>query len=197
MSFSRKVALATAVLVVLATGAASANRLEVSSTPFTIAFNPLAITYAGTTIRCPITLEGTFAARTFTKTVAQIGTLTRSNVATSSCVNGRMTYNNETLPWRVNYTSFSGTLPSITAIRAALVGVSFNIEGPLIPPCRFTTSSGESWNTELNRENGGSVTSVRAAGAIPSETVGCTSASFGEIGRLTGEGGGPVALRLI
>jgi len=185
-------------LAALAAGTAAAGRLEVSSVPFTISFNPLAITYGVTTIRCPVTLEGTFAARTFAKTTGgQVASLTRANVATSSCVNGRMTYNNEGLPWRVNYTSFSGALPSIAAIRTALVGVSFNIEGPLIPPCRFTTSSASSWNTELNREAGGTVTSVSAAGTISSETINCSSASFSETGRLTGEGGLAFRARLI
>lgn len=198
MSFSRRMVLAVIAVIAIAAGSATATRLEVSSTPFKIVFNPLAITYGTTTIRCPITLEGTFAARSFLKTSgAQIGSLVRSNVATSSCVNGRMTYNNETLPWSVNYTSFSGTLPSISAIRASLVGVSFNIEGPLILPCRFTTKSAESWTTELSREAGGSLTTVGANGTITSETAGCTTATFGERGRISTESGGPIAMRLI
>jgi hypothetical protein len=120
---------------------ASANRLALSNQTFRIVWaepEPLTFGYpAIATVRCAVTMEGSFHSRTISKVSgAQIGYITRA-IAAHPCegagevwfLNGTERTENEltgqTLPWRILYTSFSGTLPNITAVKVNILGMSF------------------------------------------------------------------------
>jgi hypothetical protein len=134
-------ALAAALLLASAISTASARNLSVSNQNFRITWTSLEFRYL-VTIRCPVTLEGSFHYRTIIKRErALIGLITRAIVNQGACVNGTGSafngterYNGivppTTLPWHVTYESFRGTLPRIESIRLLLTGARFGIETP-------------------------------------------------------------------
>jgi hypothetical protein len=133
--------LATGLVAVCAlavtTGAASARRFELSSQSFRIVWTIFRVGNEGAgepEIRCPITLEGTFHSRTFSKVAnLQIGVVTRAIASTTrppcSFNNGAEAFRllEATVPWEVLYVSFTGTLPRIERIRLSIVGFAFLI----------------------------------------------------------------------
>lgn len=105
----------------LAPSIASGVRLSLSATTFRIV--------SGAGIRegyviCPLTLEGSFHSRSFAKVPgALIGYITRARLEEESCSGGEARYLQETLPWHLQYASFSGTLPNITSITTNVIGL--------------------------------------------------------------------------
>jgi hypothetical protein len=119
------VSVCAALVLAAAVATASAVRLQTSSQQFRAAWSQVGFTagIAGT-IRCALTLEGSFHTRSFAKTSgALLGYITRAAMA-SPCTNGELHVLSETLPWHVRYDSFAGTLPRFTSIRFALIGFS-------------------------------------------------------------------------
>ncbi|MFL5909760.1 MAG: hypothetical protein ACJ768_04220 [Gaiellaceae bacterium] len=117
------------------------------------------------TVRCPLTLEGTFVGRTVAKRAgAVIGRVIRADfrggLAAGECTNGTARANTETLPWDITYDSFAGTLPNITSVRLSLIGASFEADSLdfLIPKCRSTMS--------ITEPGGGSVSVIREVGGV-------------------------------
>ncbi|HXE45700.1 MAG TPA: hypothetical protein VN635_10925 [Conexibacter sp.] len=125
-------ALSAIALLGMAVGVASARNLEVSNSEagFRIIWSDLKLEAAGREADCPVTLEGTFERRTFSKlATTNVGRVTEAAVGT--CIRGRATVLRETLPWEVRYSSFAGTLPNISSVNLNLIRASFrvNIEG--------------------------------------------------------------------
>jgi hypothetical protein len=107
-------------------GTATAGRLSLSSQTFRAVF--VTVEYQGvlTTPRCPLTIEGSFHARTFVKRAASlVGFVTRA--ATSTCASGSATVLSETLSWHVRYGSFTGSLPDIATVSTDVVGLSIDV----------------------------------------------------------------------
>ena len=124
-------ALVAATLMLVAVSNASANRLSMSSRTFRITWASLEFenNINSNTVRCPVTLEGSYHSATFTKTTgALIGYITRASLNGPGCTGGRATVLTESLPWHLRYKSFSGTLPSISGIEEDVIGESFQIE---------------------------------------------------------------------
>jgi hypothetical protein len=125
-------ALAATALFTVAVAGASANRLRIlnGERGFRIVWSPMTFSInTGAVIRCPATLEGTFHSSSFTKTAGSLlGFVTRAVLATERCTGGSATFLTETLPWHVQYGSFSGTLPRIASVRVRLIGLSTNLE---------------------------------------------------------------------
>ncbi|HXE44547.1 MAG TPA: hypothetical protein VN635_05055 [Conexibacter sp.] len=115
--------LAAALLLLVAVDAASARSLSVSEQAFRAVWNPMSILQrpSGLILRCPITLEGSFQTASFIKARGrQVGQVT--SAASGTCTGGgSLTILRETLPWRLNYRSFTGTLPSITTVAGELL----------------------------------------------------------------------------
>lgn len=92
---------------------------------------PLTFEAAGNTISCPITLLGSWVETTVTKaTGLMIGNLRHTEPPQQGappCTGGSLTILTETLPWRINYSGFTGTLPRITDIRLSIIGIAFRI----------------------------------------------------------------------
>ncbi len=128
-------ALFTVILATLILGAAlsgaSANRISLTNGEhgFQFEWAPLRFTTPGEMIdvRCPVSLEGSFTARTFAKVPgATIGSVTRVPVGT--CTFGREIPLTETLPWAIRYEGFTGTLPVIVNINLTLTNQQFRLE---------------------------------------------------------------------
>jgi len=90
-------------------------------------------------IRCPVTLEGSFHARTIAKVEGTlIGSITRAAVRAAECTNGTAaafngveTYNgaatSNTLPWHVTYKSFASSLPQISSVNLLMRGMRWGL----------------------------------------------------------------------
>jgi len=132
MRFSWKLgatALMATFLLASAVGTASAGRLSVSSQRFRVAWSRLEFQSEVATVRCPVTLEGSFHSATIAKIARLlIGAVTRVNIREASCQEGSASINNATLPWHVTYESFSGTLPNISAVNLLLSRFLFTVE---------------------------------------------------------------------
>jgi hypothetical protein len=120
---------ATAIMAMALTNA-SANRLSISGHNVRVVWRSLEFAgqsggFAAT--RCSITLEGSFHSNTIKKVEkALIGHISRASIG-SPCTNGSASVHTETLPWKVDYNGFTGTLPAIRSVRFLLVGDSFRI----------------------------------------------------------------------
>jgi hypothetical protein len=185
--------IAAAAMAVMVAGA-SANRLAMNNQFFRAVWTPLTFTENafGGTIRCNVTLEGSFHSQTISKVVRSlIGYVTRAMV-TRPCVGGEAWVYNGTevlntttlansLPWHVQYASFTGTLPNITRIRVRLIGARFLLRAFGFVSCVYTSKEAEPaiGNAERNTATG-EITSLTAEEgvSIASETGGCPSGRF-------------------
>jgi hypothetical protein len=115
-------------LLAFAVGTAWARRIELSEQGFLARWTttrPLIVNVAGMSVSCPVTLEGSFHSRTLSKVCGQlIGYITSAQIPSTSppCEGGTMTALAGSLPWHVQYNSFTGTLPNITRIRITMIG---------------------------------------------------------------------------
>src|SRR5215218_2592066 len=122
-------ALAASLLLAAAVSTASAARLSTSNQNLRLTFTSLEFEGSEITIRCQVTLEGSFHTRTIAKVAeALTGAVTKAIVKSETCTGGRgaafngvETYNGtttpNTLPWHVQYKGFTGTLPNIETLR--------------------------------------------------------------------------------
>jgi hypothetical protein len=117
---------AAATLLALAAQSASANQLSLTSRGYTAAWSSLQMTAPGiATIRCPLTLEGSFHSSTLRKvTRALVGYVSRATIVSGVCTGGTASAMRETLPWHVQYDAFSGTLPAITGVTLRVIRLS-------------------------------------------------------------------------
>jgi hypothetical protein len=183
--------LATAVLTA-ATGSASATKLAANITHWRATFNPVVfreLGFNGATLRCDVTLEGSFHSRTSSKVSGQLSGSTTRVVVSEVCTGGSERVLAATLPWHIRYQSFTGTLPSITAINMVLVGDSFLIEGFGFVSCLYTTTEAHPTHARANREAGGVITSLQLSGSIPSSTGGCPDSEITGTGSVKDETG--------
>jgi hypothetical protein len=140
------IALAATTFMSIATSAASARRFEESNQLFRLIWTLLRFEVSGTTtVQCPVTLEGSFHSRTYTKVSGLlIGYVTRAFIrgGRTECLNtGIARMNTETLPWHVQYLSFRGALPNITEVKISLIGADINVDPEgAVPNCRARSS---------------------------------------------------------
>jgi hypothetical protein len=178
---------ATVMLTALVSSA-SAGRLSTTSknTRATWASLELIEPVFGSTVRCPITVEGSFHSATMGKVAgALVGHISRSTINTTGCSGGRATILQASLPWHIRYSGFTGTLPNITALRTDAIGVQIRIEGAF-GSCLFTSSVTQPIIGTLNRSVATrSLTSVTTGGGIVSNEA---CGPFGE--RISGSFGG-------
>jgi hypothetical protein len=181
-------------------GSASARNLSISNQNFTVSYSSLEF-ISIVTIRCGVTLEGSFHTRTIPKVIGSlIGYITRVSVR-RPCTNGEgfafngverlgTTTLTNTLPWHVRYEGFTGTLPNITAIRLGLSGARFRI-GALGVLCIATTGGarGNAFGNATRNTTTGVVDPLTAEGTITfdPESSGLCGAS-GRFGSPAGDG---------
>jgi len=127
-------------------GGASANRLSFSSGPFRAVFGEPVGEPPPHIIACSATFEGSFHSSTIAKVSRSlIGYITRAAFREETCRGGHMRALRETLPWHLQYEGFSGTLPNITQIAAAAIGVAILAEFAAFPgsSCLIRTTAEE------------------------------------------------------
>lgn len=110
---------------------ASATRIAMSEQHFRATWTNLEFQAVGGifTIKCPVTIEGSFHSSTISKVLeALVGYVTQAAVgAPAACTGGTVTILTANLPWHIRYNGFSGTLPEITRIHLRLILAEFLI----------------------------------------------------------------------
>lgn len=160
-------------------GVASANDLSVSSQSMRATWTRAEFIGGFGTVVCAFTVEGSMHTATTTKTAgALVGFVTRASVG--PCPSGSATVLTATLPWHVQYASFTGTLPTIASVTEDIFG-AWSIREPTFGITCLVRPTASSPNTATFNLNAGSVTSVTLGGSIPcgsfTGTVGGTSAT--------------------
>jgi hypothetical protein len=171
---------AIALLVAVATlavavGAASAGQLEVRGAErgFRLVWSSLHLAWRWNNnsfaTTCPVTLEGSFHARTMRKVlITLIGYVTSASMPEAACRVGEVEWPvrarllTETLPWHIRYNGFTGTLPAITAMKVQLQNVSIFVHENTVVEwsCLYRTTAASPMQYLLNRERGGAITEV-------------------------------------
>jgi hypothetical protein len=185
---------ATAALAALVS-TATARNLSISEQSFRVTYSSLEFTSSAATIRCAVTLEGSFHTRTIVKSVgALLGYLTRATVRRPCTGGTAWAHSGETnealgttvannLPWHIQYGGFAGTLPNISSLRLVLPGGLFLLRASLfgiVTLCEYVTTNanGNAIGT-ANREAGGALTTLTASGEIRSNSGGfCPTGRF-------------------
>jgi hypothetical protein len=113
--------LTATIVLSFAVSGVSARRIETSEQGFLTRWSPIVLSAAGNRVSCPMTLEGSFHSKTFSKVCGElIGYISKAQIPVGlepPCVGGTATLLTETLPWHIQYVSFAGRLPNITSIR--------------------------------------------------------------------------------
>jgi hypothetical protein len=146
----------------------------------------------GTTIRCPVTLEGSFQEPGIqTATGTPVGTVNEARFG--ACTGGTATAAAGSLPWHVKFSSFTGLLPNIASVKmnvtdAAIATVVIGLR------CTIRASEAEPlrWNTTLVSHEA-VATEVDPATVIRNE--GESFCAFGGPARLRGRSG-PLLMQL-
>jgi hypothetical protein len=148
-------------------GTASAGRLSTSSQRLRASWTRLSFVGGIGNVECEVVVEGSFHQRTISKTVGTLsGFISAANI--SRCARGGATVLNESLPWHVQYASFTGALPNITTIGARIIAVAFRIREPVFG---VTCLARSNLGVTFNREASGAVTSVAASGTSSCEGI--------------------------
>jgi hypothetical protein len=133
-------ALLAAILLASALSTASARNLEVSNQRFRVRWSRLEFRSGFVTIRCQVTLEGSFHSRTFAKIERTlVGAITRIDVFEERCTGG-IARAERPPPWHVTYEGFTGILPNIQTIRLLMQRFQFLVESIGVR-CKYGTST--------------------------------------------------------
>jgi hypothetical protein len=174
--------LLAAMVLAAALSTASARNLEVSAQGILTSWINLEFQSIAATVRCPVTLDGSFHSRTIPKTVnLLIGAITEVRIKRESCTNGSASINNATLPWHILYRGFTGNLPAITSVRIAMARYRFTVTVLGIPCTYGTATDSTTGSAALNAAGevteltpvSGSNTSNIIEGRNPGELLGC------------------------
>lgn len=146
---------------------ASASRIAGTSETQRATFRE--VTFAGGfgSSVCGLTLEGSLHSRTIAKTAgALIGYITKA-ILQKPCSRGDATILTESLPWHVQYASFTGTLPSIATIRTNVIGAAFNALEPVFGVSCLARTSTTNPGVGTYNISAGVIASVSQGGRIP------------------------------
>ena len=189
-------ALSAALMLAFAVASSSATELAVSEDQFDVRWSALEfVPSAGSVVRCPVTLLGSFHTRTIDKAEgALIGhidhAVVRGGSGAGECTGGLATALRNTLPWHVTYESFGGDLPDIETVRLLLIGARFEIQNSLGINCLATTTTENPAAGEVAVSESGQATtlSADADNSIPAPGADGLCALFGVEGRFAGTG---------
>jgi len=154
-------ALIAALLLSAAISTAGARSLSVSSQTIRATWSRLEFNQEsiGLSVRCQVTLEGSFHSRTIAKVArALIGAITRVDVFTERCTGG-FAKGKPPFPWHITYESFTGTLPTITSVRLLLARFRFLLIVPGLATCEYGTAT-DNVTGAANLNASGEVTSL-------------------------------------
>lgn len=197
-------ALLAAGLMAVAAGGAHANRLSINEIFFRMTWNGVfRLSDAGGVAECRVTLEGTFHSSTYVKvTSLRLGYMTRATM--NECRGASAGFLTERLPWHVQYESFAGRLPEITALNIRFVEASIWLRTGVFVSCLALSSTANPFKMSVTRTGEGNLTVVRLVEEpIPYQSAfGCTGLSLIPLSSGTGEmtrfeTSGRITLRLI
>lgn len=148
-------------LLALAVSSASARNLSSSNQNVRVMWNSLEFASSIVTVRCLITLEGSFHSKTIAKVAGSlIGAITRVDIKRESCTNGQSLPRDETLPWHITYEGFSGTLPNFTGTFLVVSRFRWLLSSSgLCNNGEYGTAT-DSITGRINREAGGALTTI-------------------------------------
>ena len=184
--------------VLVISSSASATRLSLSAETFRVRFATVEFMggVVGANSRCPLTLEGSFHARTLSKVAGLLmGYVTRATLG--SCQGGLLIVLSETLPWHIQYRSFTGSLPFILELNTYIVGMALLVRGEIFEAeCLIRSSAAEPVLGSYMREiTGTNLVTELLRGEISS---GCgTSRLTGTATTITALSGASIRLTLI
>lgn len=179
---------ATAALAALVS-TASATALSITNRNIRAVWSSMEFTNAAATVRCRVTLEGTFHENTIAKVERTlIGYVTRADLR-RACTGGTAWIYNGTevnevltgtltnsLPWHITYEGFNGNLPTPSAIRILLILARFKLRATFLGItllCVYRTTSTQNATGTANLGAGGAVTNLEASTQeLTSETGG-------------------------
>jgi hypothetical protein len=181
-------ALAASAMLALAVGTAHAGWLSISEREFDVRWREMifANNVNSATLRCAMTLLGTFHSSTIRKIRGLLGgaidhvVLAPEPNATPAtrtpCTGGAVTILTETLPWHLRYDSFSGALPRITLLKVQLINASFrsflSTDGVT---CLTRTDAAEPARANIvANETTGQLVTVTPEGEIRADDATCT-----------------------
>jgi hypothetical protein len=147
------------------TSIASAARLSVSGSQWRMTFSGIAVSGGfGSGVTCPpVTLEGSFHSRSIAKVRDSLIGYVTNAASSGSCFGGvisRAEVLRTGLPWHVRYSSFSGALPSITAMTLHIVGFEYQIRESAFGVTCLYRSGAEDLSLTWRREAAGRITSA-------------------------------------
>jgi len=163
-------ALAAAFLLFSAVATASARNLSSSSQTLRVTWASLEFVASEvSTIRCRLTLEGSFHSRTIAKVARSlIGAITRATVA-HPCTGGEAWVDNgveaapggsiNRLPFHITYEGFSNILPNITLLILLLSRISFVRQSGIDCTARYGSAT-DNISGNAVREAGGGITTL-------------------------------------
>jgi hypothetical protein len=202
-------ALAAAAALGALVSTASARNLSISNQNIRATYrsNEFGASGGGVTLRCELTLEGSFHTNTIVKNVgALVGYITRA-IVRRPCTGGTVwahsgetneilggTFAN-TLPWHIRYDGFTGTLPAIASVRIRLENIQYTARAaffgiPILCAYNSAAANGGNATATANREAvTGALTTLTPSGIVRSSTGGCPEGQFG-----APAGDGPITL---
>lgn len=196
-------ALAASLALFAAVSTAGAAHLSVSNQGFRVVYSPFIVDGFANEVRCDLTLEGSFSSPTIVKgSGTQIGSVSVARIS-RPCTGGEMwVYNGaevlgittlaSSLPWRVLYAGFEGTLPNITAMLTKLIGERLLVESTVLGVrvrCIYTSEELQPATGKLVRNTTtGVISEDVAGGTIESVTGGCPSIRLLSRGAVTLQG---------
>lgn len=171
---------AAIILVAMASFAVggSARNLSISEQRYDMRWTAIELISGLARIKCNVKLTGSFHYRTFAKVnQSLIGYINSTRIET--CTEGSIAVPGTSLPWHVQYSSFTGTLPTIQTLRSRIVGAVIRVTERGGAACEYTTETGHPLVTILTREAGRIITEVRpsAADVIPGVLI-CAAVSL-------------------
>jgi hypothetical protein len=183
-------ALMAALLFASALSTASARNLSTNEQNIRTTWSSLEFQTSLVTLRCQVTLEGSFHSRTIPKIVRTllIGAITRVAIKRESCANGQ--FGIRGLPWHITYEGFTGILPNITSVLLLLQRFLYELINPsgLLRTCRYGTATDHvTYSASLNAER--LVTTL-----VPVANANTSNLLEGALGGLTGC---PTTLRFV
>jgi hypothetical protein len=190
--------LLAALLLAATLSTASARNLSLNEQGILVSWFSLEFQNVNATVRCPVTLDGSFHSRTIPKIGnLLIGAITEVRIKSASCTNGSASINNATLPWHILYRGFNGSLPALRAVLLEIGRFRFTATALGIP-CTYgnatdtitysgaVSASGEI--TELTPVSGNNIANI-VEGRNPGELFGCSRTGV----LVSGPGDGRVA----
>lgn len=174
MRLARMLLAVTGATVLLGTlvSSAPAGRFRASESSFRASWTRMILTLGISSTECEVTLAGTLHSTTIAKVEHLVGYITEARVR-NPCPRGQATMLRETLPWHLEYVSFTGSLPtSIASISAHLIGWSYRFQEPLGGTCLMTSTAAQPASLTFN---------LGASGIVNSNTIGGTIRCRGSI----------------